>query len=134
MPGSARNMNSHTILENSFLALAGTLALSIVIVLALSDVPVSSWLLVMTPVAMFGVGIVSSHRSAIWLAFGVCLAIGIVTIFSVGIPLLFMGLAVFGWWLASSRRRGQPIVSGRDLLWELGAFAATLLPIAVFLL
>ena len=59
--GFQRKINSHTILERSFLALAGTLALSIVFVLALSDVPVSSWLTIVTPFALFAVGIVSAH-------------------------------------------------------------------------
>jgi hypothetical protein len=52
----------------------------------------------------------------------------------VGIPLLFMALAVFGWWLASSRRLGRPVVTGQDLIWEAGAFAITFLFLGVFLI
>ena len=75
------------------------------------------------------VGIATQARPIVWTALGVCLAVGIIGFFSIGLIVIQIGICVFLWWLLSSRRTGRPVIVGSDLAWELAGFAAIMIPL-----
>ena len=83
-------------------------------------------LVVALPIVVSVLAVSLRRREIVWTALGLCLGAGMIGFFSIGIPILLLGLAVFLWWAQVARRYGYPVIVGDDLPFEGAGFALAL--------
>jgi hypothetical protein len=79
-------------------------------------------LLVALPIGACFLAVSFRWRELVWTALGLCLGAGMIGFFSIGIPILLLGLAIFLWWAQVARRYGYPVIVGDDLPFEGAGF------------
>ena len=119
---------ARSLAEIAVLAYATVLMIAVVVVLGMADGEAESWLLSGAPLLAVVLAIVSRARQMVWTALGGCLALGLLSIFSIGMLIIQIGLCLFLWWLITSRRVGRPAVIWQDLAWQTTGFAVVMLP------
>lgn len=92
----------------------------------MDDTPTPARLVVALPIAVSVLAVSLRRREIVWTALGLCLGAGMIGFFSIGMPLLPMGLAVFAWWAQVARRSGRPVIVGDDLPFEAAGFAVAM--------
>jgi hypothetical protein len=106
------------------LAYAGALGVAILAVLTKGESEPETWLIVAPPLIAAVLAVATARRDFVWLATGACFALGLMSIFSIGIFVLQIVLCLLLWWSGTPRRGQQPRVTWPDLLWlNLGFFA-----------
>jgi len=130
---STMQSRERSLLEMAALAYGSALALALIILMSTAGHGSGAWFYVAAPVVASVVGIATQARPIVWTALGVCLAVGIIGFFSIGLIVFQIGICVFLWWLLSSRRTGRPVIVGSDLAWELAGFAAIMSPFFILI-
>jgi hypothetical protein len=106
------------------LAYGTALALALIVLIATAEINSSALAYCLTPIILSALAVTSRARQIVWTALGVCLAVGIVGFFSIGLIVSQIGICLFTWWLLSSRRAGRQVIIATDLTWELIGFVA----------
>jgi hypothetical protein len=114
------------------LAYAGAIAIAIVALLAAGESDPGRWLLVAPPLICAVVAVCTARRELVWTAIGALLALGIVSIFSIGIFMVQVAFCLLVWWNGSSRRGPRPVIVWSDLPWEGAGFLAVVLTLLAF--
>ena len=120
-----------SLLEIAALAYGTALSLALVILLVTTESGASAWLFGGTPIVVSMIAVTTRTRQIVWTAFGACLAMGIIGIFSIGLFVIQIGICLFLWWLLSSRRVGRQAFSLNDLFWLTAGLDVVVLPLFV---
>jgi hypothetical protein len=120
-----------SLLEMAALAYGTALSLALVILLITTESGASAWFFGGAPIVVSMIAVTTRARQIVWTAFGACLAMGIICIFSIGLFVIQIGICLFLWWLLSSRRVGRQAFSLNDLFWLAAGLNVVVLPLFV---
>lgn len=123
--------NGTPVAEAATLAAIAVFGLVAARFLVAGDISTEAKIVVGLPLAICMVAIVSSERQVVWIALGLCLAAGLIGIFSFGMPILMLGICLFLWWMLSARRMGRPVIVGGDLVWEMVGVSVILIALGL---
>lgn len=123
------NGRDRSLLEMAALAYGAAISLALILLLgAIEGGSGTAWLYSGVPIAASVIAVATRARQIVWTAIGVCLAVGIISIFSIGLYVLQIGICLYTWWLLSSRRVGRQGFTLNDLFRLTAGLDVVILP------
>jgi hypothetical protein len=122
-----------SLLERAALAYGAAISLALILLLgSIQGGSSTAWFFAGSAIVASVIAVATRWRQIVWTALGVCLAVGIIAIFSIGLYILQIGISLYIWWLLSSRRNAHPAFVASDLFWLAAGLDVMILPLFVF--
>jgi len=121
--GEDRSRPIGNAVETVFIVVFAAFTIATVLILAFGEPEITTWLVVLGPLALGFVTFLNSDRRVFWTTIGLLAGLVFLTFVGIGFVLLWPLLALSAWWFARTNRLGQPYFLPQDLLWEVCALA-----------